>query len=109
MDLESIYSDFEEFRILQTRHYSQTAVIKLEAGKSTAEDLQSHEGSEQIILVLEGEFLAEVGVETSVVQRGESLVIPAGVKHKFTNSGIDTAMAFTVYAPPVYPPALPRT
>jgi mannose-6-phosphate isomerase-like protein (cupin superfamily) len=109
MDLESIYSSYEEFRILQTRHHSQTAVIRLEPGKATAQDLQSHEGSEQIVLVLEGEFLAEIGDESSVVKKGESLVIGAGVRHKLTNQGEGTALAFTVYAPPVYPPALPRS
>jgi mannose-6-phosphate isomerase-like protein (cupin superfamily) len=108
MDLESIYSSYEEFRILQTRHHSQTAVIRLEKGKATGNEPQSHNASEQIVLVLEGEFFAEIGDESKVVTKGESLVIGAGVKHKLSNRGEDVALAFTVYAPPVYPPALPR-
>ena len=108
MDLESIYECYEEFRILQTRHHSQTAVIRLEPGKATGKEFNSHPDSEQIILVLEGEFLAEIGDDVSTVKTGQSLVIGAGVKHRLTNHSNVVALAFTVYAPPVYPPALPR-
>jgi mannose-6-phosphate isomerase-like protein (cupin superfamily) len=31
------------------------------------------------------------------------LLIPAGVKHRFTNRGHKSAVTFNVYAPPEYP------
>lgn len=109
MDIESIDQTKQEFQILQTRHHSQTAVIRLDPGKATGKDKQDHSHSEQVVLVLQGEFLAEVGDETRTVTIGESLIIPAGVKHRLSNPGGEPALAYTVYAPPVYPPALPRS
>ena len=108
MDLESIYSSFEDFRILQTRRHSQTAVIRLEPGGFTSEGMNSHPDSEQIVLVLEGEMMAEVGDERKAVAKGQSLIIVAGVPHRLTNESGGPVFAFTVYAPPAYPPGLPR-
>lgn len=108
MDLESIYSSFEDFRILQTRQHSQTGVIRLEPGGATGEEMSRHPDSEQIILVLEGEMMAHVGEERKVVGKGQSLIIGADVEHRLTNEGDATVFAFTVYAPPAYPPGLPR-
>ena len=108
MDLESIYSSFEDFRILQTRRHSQTAVIRLEPGGFTSEGMNSHPDSEQIVLVLEGEMMAEVGDERKAVAKGQSLIIGAGVPHGLANESGGPVFAFTVYAPPAYPPGLPR-
>lgn len=109
MDIESIPANDEEFRILQTRHHTQTAVIRLEPGRATSEDFSEHPCSEQTVIVLEGALQLEVGDETGVLNPGESLVIGAGVKHRLTNTGSRAVTAYTVYAPPVYPPALPRS
>lgn len=108
MDIESIYPALEDFRILQTRRHAQTAVIHLEPGAATGEEPEDHPDSEQVVLLVEGELQAEVGEETSTMKPGDSLVIGAGVKHLLRNVGEATVIAFTVYAPPVYAPALPR-
>ena len=107
MDIESIHETPGEFRILQTRHHTQTAVIRLEPGGSTG-GTGCHDKSEQVVFVVEGEFTAEVGDDTRVVTKGESLVIGEGVKHRLSNARDSEALAFTVYAPPVYAPALPK-
>jgi len=52
--------------------------------------------------VLEGEFLAEVGDERHALRSGQSLIIPAGTKHRLRNEREATAFAFTLYAPPAY-------
>jgi len=53
-------------------------------------------------VMLEGELVAEVGEECDTIRPGQSLIIPAGVKHRFRNEGNGPAFAFTVYAPPAY-------
>ncbi len=108
MDVVEIPQMREEFRILQTRKHSQTAVMHLEPGKATSKKPSVHPDSEQTILILEGELVAEVEGEQFIVGPHESLIIAAGARHRLVNQGEVAAVAFTVYAPPVYPPALPR-
>ena len=55
-------SSEEWFKVLQTTKRSQTAVMKLGAGQSTGKEAKAHEGSEQILLLIEGELAAEIEV-----------------------------------------------
>ena len=43
-----------------------------------------------------------MGDERETLRSGQSLIVPAGVKHRFVNDTKKTAFAFTVYAPPAY-------
>ena len=92
------------FAVLQTTRRSQTAVMTLGPGQATGEEPESHRNSEQILLVIEGELAAEIGGKRSRVKAGDVVIIPARVKHKFTNRGDQPALTFNVYTPPEYPP-----
>ncbi len=94
------------FEVLQTGEKSQIAVMILDPGKSSGEK-QAHAGSEQVLLVLEGELFGEVGGEETTLRSGDVLLIPAGVPHRFTNRSRVPAVTFNVYGPPEYP-AEPR-
>jgi mannose-6-phosphate isomerase-like protein (cupin superfamily) len=109
MDIESIPESSESFRIIQTRQHTQTAVIHLNAKDSSSENKNTHSDSEQTIVVLEGQLSIEVGDESAVMMPRQSLIIPAGTPHRLFNDTDETVIAFTVYSPPVYPPALPRS
>jgi uncharacterized protein YjlB len=41
--------------------------------------------------------------EKATLRKGDVLLIPAGVKHRFTNRSDKSAVTFNVYAPPEYP------
>jgi len=94
----------EWFEVLQTTKRSQTAVMKLGPGQSSGETAEAHQGSDQVLLLLEGELSAEIGGRRSRLKVGDAVVIPPGTKHKFTNSGKIPAVTFNVYSPPEYPP-----
>ena len=102
MNIANIRESDADFHILETTGRTQTATMRLSRGESTGEEKEAHPHSDQTVVVLEGEFVAEVGEERTVLREGESLIIPAGVEHRFLNEGSDTAFAFTVYAPPAY-------
>src|SRR5436190_16799190 len=102
MNIANIRESSEEFHLLETTGRTQTATITLGAGEATSEGFSMHPHSDQTVLVLNGEIEAEVGAELQTVHSGESVIIPAGVKHRFRNDGKQTAFAFTVYAPPAY-------
>ena len=78
--------------------------MTLGAGQSTGEKAEAHEGSEQTLLLVDGELVAEIGGKRSRMKAGDVVVILPRVKHKFTNRSKRPALTFSVYAPPEYPP-----
>jgi mannose-6-phosphate isomerase-like protein (cupin superfamily) len=102
MELANIKDAKEWFEVLQTSDKSQTAMMTLEPGKSSGAK-EGHKKSDQVLLLLEGELEGEIGDEKATLKTGDVLLIPAAVKHRFTNRGAKAAVTFNVYAPPEYP------
>ncbi|HEY2800935.1 MAG TPA: cupin domain-containing protein [Chthoniobacterales bacterium] len=103
MNLKSLGDAKDWFEILQTSGQCQTALMTLKPGGASGAELNAHEKSEQVLLVLEGEVEGEIGGEKCVLRKGDTVVILPGVKHRFQNMGKDKAVTFNVYAPPEYP------
>jgi mannose-6-phosphate isomerase-like protein (cupin superfamily) len=91
------------FEVLQTTNRSQIAVMALEPGRATGERAESHKNSQQILLLVEGTLVADLDGARESLGSGDVLIIPAGMKHKFTNDGRVTALTFNIYCPPEYP------
>ena len=100
----NIYRSKEWFSVLQTSKRSQTAVMTLAAGQSSGDEAESHNASEQALLLIEGELSAEIGGKRSRMVPGDVVLIPPRVKHRFRNRGSKPAVTFSVYSPPEYPP-----
>jgi putative monooxygenase len=103
MNISNIRESTEDFHLLVTTGRSQTATMTLIPGTATSEEPNSHPHSDQVVLILEGEVVAEIGDERDTLVKDQSVTIPAGVKHRFVNEGSQTVFAFTVYGPPAYP------
>lgn len=99
----SIHHHKDWFQILDGTKRSQAAVMRLDPGKATGEEAEDHPDSDQVLLVTEGQIEGEIAGEKVVVRAGEFILIPAGTKHRFVNTGDVAALTFNVYAPPVYP------
>lgn len=104
MFLTSLHNAQSWFEVLQTTDRSQTAVMTLTPGQASGDSKESHPESDQVLIVLDGEVLAEVAEESARMRKGDVVVIPAGVRHRFLNDGEIPARTFSVYAPPAYPP-----
>ena len=91
------------FEVLQTGERSQTAMMTLASGDATGAKAEAHEKSDQVLLILDGELTGEVGDEHPSLKKGDVIIIPAGVKHRFVNRAAKPAVTFNVYAPPAYP------
>lgn len=100
----NIFKAKEWFKVLQTTKRSQTAVMTLGVGQATGDEPEAHKGSEQVLLLIDGELAANIGGKRSRIKTGDVVVIPPRVKHKFTNRGDQPAITFNVYSPPEYPP-----
>ena len=103
MKRQNIQRVAEWFKILQTTPRTQTAVMKLGPGQATGEKPEAHEKSYQVVLVVAGELSAEIGGKRSRMKVGDVVIIPARVRHRFTNSGDGATVTFNVYSPPEYP------
>ena len=90
------------FSILQTSERMQTAMMTLGPGEASGPLENDHPASEQVVLVLEGSVVAEVGDERSSLGAGDVLTIPTKVPHRLTNDGTVPAVTFNVYGPPAY-------
>jgi mannose-6-phosphate isomerase-like protein (cupin superfamily) len=102
MNINDIHESSEDFHILKTTGRAQTATITLNSGEATSEGLNSHPHSDQTIILLNGELEADVGEEHATLRSGQSVIVPAGVKHRFRNTADEPAFAFSVYSPPAY-------
>ena len=103
MDVTNISDAKDWFEVLQTSERSHTAMMTLAPGKSSGKKAEAHEGSDQVLLVLQGELTGEVGNENLTLKKGDVIIIPSGVKHRFTNRSQRQAVTFNVYSPPAYP------
>lgn len=104
MQLTNINKASGWFEVLQTSERAQTAMMTLQAGAATGDKAEAHKSSDQVLLLLEGELAGSVGEEEVQLQKGDVLIVPAGVKHRFENRSAKAAVTFNVYAPPEYPP-----
>jgi mannose-6-phosphate isomerase-like protein (cupin superfamily) len=102
MNVTNIDEAKDWFQVLQTSERSQTAMMTLAPGKSSGETAEAHESSDQVLLILEGELTGEVGSEHLSLKKGDVIIIPAGVRHRFSNRSGKPAVTFNVYSPPAY-------
>ncbi|HEU4424700.1 MAG TPA: cupin domain-containing protein [Pilimelia sp.] len=89
------YADFR--RVLWTGKHSQLVIMTIPAGGEIGEEI--HE-VDQILTFVSGLGEAIVGGERKGVAQGDLVVVPAGVKHNFVNTGPNPLVLYTVYAPP---------
>jgi mannose-6-phosphate isomerase-like protein (cupin superfamily) len=90
------------FDVLVTASKTQVATMKLAPGKSSGPKGNEHPKSDQVLFVVEGEILAEVGEEKTTLRKGDVVIVPAGVAHRFVNRSGSDAMTINVYTPPAY-------
>ncbi|GEP45611.1 cupin domain-containing protein [Brevifollis gellanilyticus] len=102
MNISNIRESSEDFHLLETTGRTQSATMTLKPGEASSDQLEVHPHSDQVLLVLEGEVVAEVDGERQVMQKGDCITIPADVRHRFINEGHETVFTFTVYGPPAY-------
>src|SRR5882724_52881 len=102
MEITNIGNAREWFEVLQTSERSQTAMMTLASGDATCARPEAHEKSDQVLLMLDGELTGEVGDQHPSLKKGDVIIVPAGVKHRFVNRAAKPAVTFNVYSPPAY-------
>ena len=102
MKIANVHETEAWFQVLQTGKHAQTAVMTVERGGQSCEELNVHEKSDQVLFVVKGEVEGEVGGQQCRLKAGDVCLVPAGTEHRFANAGAARAMTFNVYSPPEY-------
>jgi mannose-6-phosphate isomerase-like protein (cupin superfamily) len=89
----------ENFRhVLFTGPGSQLVVMSIPPGGEVGEE--THKYVEQTLFFLSGTGEAILNDKHSPIIPGDVVVVPAGTKHNFINTGTGDLKIYTVYAPP---------
>lgn len=85
-------------RVLWTGEHTQLVVMTIPPGGEIGEEV--HEDIDQILTFVSGIGEAVVGGQKRKVTQGDLVVVPAGKKHNFVNTGENPLILYTVYGPP---------
>jgi mannose-6-phosphate isomerase-like protein (cupin superfamily) len=103
IDLERLVRENDDFRReVATAERSQLVLMTIPVGGEIGEEV--HEGIDQLLVFTDGEANAVLEGEASPVRAGQAVLVPAGTRHNFVNTGDRPLRLWTVYAPPEHPP-----
>lgn len=85
-------------RVLWTGKQTQLVIMTIPPGGEIGEEV--HEDTDQILTFVSGTAEARVAGEKKAVAQGDLVVVPAGTKHNFVNTGPNPLVLYTVYGPP---------
>ena len=85
-------------RVLWTGEHSQLVIMTIPPGGEIGEEI--HEDVDQILTFVSGTGEAMVSGTKKQVAQGDLVVVPAGKKHNFVNTGPNPLVLYTVYGPP---------
>ena len=92
----------ENFRqVLFTTERSQLVLMTLRPGEEIGEEV--HEGTDQVLAFVAGQGEAVIEGARQPVRAGSVVVVPAGTRHNFINTGGTSLRLVTVYTPPEHP------
>ncbi len=102
LDIQSLALANDDFRReVTTAEHSQVVLMTIPPGGEIGEEV--HEGIDQILVFL-GEAEAVLEGSSSPVPQNGVVVVPAGTRHNFKNTGDEPLRLWTVYAPPEHEP-----
>jgi mannose-6-phosphate isomerase-like protein (cupin superfamily) len=85
-------------RVLWTGEHTQLVIMTIPPGGEIGEE--THPDNDQILTFVSGTGKAIVSGSEKNVAQGDLVVVPAGLKHNFVNTGPLPLVLYTVYGPP---------
>lgn len=85
-------------RVLWTGRHTQLVIMTIPPGGEIGAEV--HEDTDQILTFVSGTAEARVDGETRQIAQGDLVVVPAGQRHNFVNTGPNPLVLYTVYGPP---------
>lgn len=88
-------------QVLETGNHTQIVIMSIKPGEDIGEEI--HEESDQILYLVDGEGEAQLDGESEPFNRGDCVLVRAGTKHNFINTGEKDLKIITTYSPPHHP------
>ena len=85
-------------RVLWTGEHTQLVIMTIPPDGEIGEE--THDENDQILSFVSGVGKAVIEGKGKAVGPGDVVVVPAGVKHNFVNTGPNPLVLYTVYGPP---------
>ena len=85
-------------RVLWTGGHIQLVIMTIPPGGEIGSEV--HADTDQILTFVSGTGEADVAGQTKPVAQGDLVVVPAGTRHNFRNTGVNPLVLYTVYGPP---------
>jgi len=89
-------------REVATGEHSQIVAMTIPPGGEIGEEV--HEKNDQLLVFVDGQADAVLDGRTSEVTPDDLVLVPAGTRHNFINTGDGPLRLVTVYAPPEHAP-----
>jgi mannose-6-phosphate isomerase-like protein (cupin superfamily) len=87
--------------VVATGPHSQVVVMNIPPGGEIG--LETHSELDQVLVVVDGKGIVELGNDTRAIDSGTLIQVPAGTLHNVVNTGQIDLRLYTVYAPPAHP------
>ena len=101
-DIQRLARDNDDFRReVMTGPHSQVVLMSVESGSEIGEEV--HDDVDQVLVFVDGTGEAVLEGNTSGVEPGDLVFVPAGTRHNFLNRGDTALKLYTVYSPPEHP------
>jgi len=102
-DILTAARDNEAFRrVLSTSPHAQLVLMTLRPGEEIGEEI--HQGNDQVLFAVEGSGESVLEGSKRSFSAGYLVVVPAGTRHNFINTGSQPLRLVTLYAPPDHRP-----
>jgi mannose-6-phosphate isomerase-like protein (cupin superfamily) len=88
--------------VLATGPHAQVVVMSIPPGGEIGEE--THTDVDQVLVFVAGEGVAILDGQRSPVGPERLVLVPAGTRHNFVNTGTADLRLYTVYAPPQHAP-----
>lgn len=85
-------------RVLWTGKHLQLVVMTIPPGGEIGDEV--HEDADQILTFVSGAGEARIAGERREIVRSSQIVVPAGTRHNFVNTGQNPLVLYTIYSPP---------
>jgi mannose-6-phosphate isomerase-like protein (cupin superfamily) len=89
-------------REVMTGGHEQVVLMTIPPGGEIGEEV--HPDTDQVLQFVDGEGEAWLAGETSPVRANDLVLVRAGTRHNFVNTGQHPLRLITTYAPPHHPP-----
>ncbi len=89
-------------QVLDTGEHTQVVIMSIVEGGEIGEEV--HKENDQVLYLVEGEGKTVLNGVEKAYQAGDLVLVKAGTRHNFINTGRGDLKIITTYSPPHHPP-----